>query len=125
MGRKIFRTKAELGGALVDIRKFVGVEEGEADVGEGAGAQRDVGGAEVGDEVGVGVERFLEGEFLAGVFLDGFAADFEGRRGRGWRVVGDEGGDGFPVRVARGEFGGARGARIREGETAGEGVGIG
>ncbi len=27
MGRKIFRTKAELGGALVDIRKFVDVEE--------------------------------------------------------------------------------------------------
>ncbi len=27
MGRKIFRAKAELGGALVDIRKFVDVEE--------------------------------------------------------------------------------------------------
>ena len=38
---------------------------------------RDVGGAEVGDEVSVGVERFFESEFLAGVFLDRFAADFE------------------------------------------------
>ena len=81
MGRKIFRTKAELGGALVDIRKFVSVEEGEADIGEGAGADRDIGGAEVGDEVGVGVERFRESEFFAGVFLDGFAADFARRRG--------------------------------------------
>ena len=71
------------------------------------------------------MERLREGEFLAGVFFHSFAADFAGRGGRGWRVVGDEGGDGFPVCEARGAFGGARSARIREGKTAGEGIGIG
>ena len=41
---------------------------------------------EVGDEVGVGVEGFGEGEFFAGVFFDGFAGDLLGVVGARWGV---------------------------------------
>ena len=117
MGRKILLVGRFFGArqrkkGSVDIREFVGVEEGEADVGEGAGAEWDVGGAEVGDEVGVGVERLGEGEFIAGIFFHSFAADFAGRGGRGGRVVGDAplapASADFPVTFARHTPAGAR-----------------
>ena len=55
---------------LIDMRKLVGVEECEANIGEGARVQRDIGGLKVRHELGVGVELLVERKFLAGVFLD-------------------------------------------------------
>ena len=63
---------------LVAEGEFVGVEEDEAEVGEGAGVGGDVGGLGVGGVVVEDGEEFLILEGLAGEFLDQRAGDFGG-----------------------------------------------
>lgn len=105
----------------INIREFVGVQENEADVGEGAGFARDGGGVDVGDEIGVGVEGFAEGEIFAGLFLDGFAEDFQRRSGERVGFPGDEIFDLLPMVAAGLRFLRGGGAVQGKGEGADDG----
>ena len=67
----------------------MGVEEREADIGQRAGAERNVGRPKVRNKVGVGVETLGKGKLLTGIFLDGFAQDFERWSGGDGFVSGD------------------------------------
>jgi hypothetical protein len=55
MGACKTRSPAQEKNGLVDIGKLVGVEENEADIGESARVDRDIGGLEIRHEVGVSV----------------------------------------------------------------------
>ena len=77
----------------IDVGELVGVQEDEANLGEGAGFHIDIGRLEVGNEILVGEQRLGEGEQLARFLGARFPADFGG-------ILGAAGGSGLVVGLA-------------------------
>ena len=89
----------------VDVKKLVGIEQDQAQLGQAPCAGIDLVRLQVGDVVTVFEQRFGEREWLAGIFLVGPPGDPSGPLlTPGWRI-GLIGGRRFPVRQRRPVFG--------------------
>ncbi len=71
-------------------------------------------GLEVGDEVGVSMERFGEGKWFAGIFFHRVSSDADGRLFGGWAFIAEKCFNAGPMRETVFEFFGGGAAAERQ-----------